>query len=43
VEPHCVNCDYNLTGNESGMCPECGTPIPEDNKEPEPTIDPPKE
>ena len=23
----CGNCDYDLTGNESGVCPECGTPI----------------
>ncbi len=23
----CVNCDYNLTGNVSGVCPECGTKI----------------
>jgi hypothetical protein len=21
----CPNCDYNLTGNISGVCPECGT------------------
>ena len=28
--PHCVKCDYNLTGNVSGICPECGTPIPAD-------------
>jgi hypothetical protein len=21
----CPNCDYNLTGNVSGVCPECGT------------------
>lgn len=26
---HCKECDYNLTGNESGICPECGTPVPE--------------
>ena len=24
---HCQKCDYDLTGNESGVCPECGTPI----------------
>jgi hypothetical protein len=24
----CVNCGYNLTGNISGVCPECGKPIP---------------
>lgn len=23
---HCQNCRYDLTGNESGICPECGTP-----------------
>lgn len=23
----CPHCDYNLTGNISGICPECGTPI----------------
>lgn len=23
----CRNCRYNLTGNESGVCPECGTKI----------------
>lgn len=22
----CFNCGYNLAGNESGICPECGTP-----------------
>ena len=22
---HCVKCGYNLTGNVSGRCPECGT------------------
>jgi hypothetical protein len=21
---HCPNCDYELTGNVSGVCPECG-------------------
>jgi hypothetical protein len=24
----CAVCGYNLTGNVSGICPECGTPIP---------------
>ena len=24
---HCVNCDYDLTGNSSGRCPECGREI----------------
>jgi hypothetical protein len=25
--PRCAKCQYNLTANESGVCPECGTPI----------------
>ncbi len=25
---HCPACSYNLTGNISGVCPECGTPVP---------------
>jgi hypothetical protein len=25
---HCRHCGYNLTGNTSGVCPECGTPTP---------------
>lgn len=24
---HCRKCGYNLTGNASGICPECGTKI----------------
>jgi hypothetical protein len=24
----CMRCGYNLTGNVSGVCPECGTPAP---------------
>lgn len=24
---HCRKCDYDLTGNESGVCPECGTRV----------------
>ena len=24
---NCGNCEYDLTGNESGVCPECGTEI----------------
>ena len=24
----CTACGYNLTGNTSGTCPECGTPVP---------------
>lgn len=27
VEGHCCYCDYDLTGNESGICPECGERI----------------
>jgi hypothetical protein len=23
----CKKCHYNLTGNTTGICPECGTPI----------------
>jgi hypothetical protein len=25
---HCVNCGYDLAGNTSGVCPECGTSVP---------------
>ena len=24
----CLKCDYNLTGNTSGVCPECGWKLP---------------
>jgi len=24
----CLTCNYNLTGNVSGVCPECGTAVP---------------
>jgi hypothetical protein len=24
---HCRKCGYNLTGNESGVCPECGSEV----------------
>ena len=24
---HCHRCDYNLTGNTAGRCPECGTKV----------------
>ena len=27
-ENECAVCGYNLTGNTSGVCPECGTPVP---------------
>jgi hypothetical protein len=26
---HCQNCGYDLTGNVSGVCPECGTAVPD--------------
>ena len=29
-EGFCAHCGYNLTGNVSGVCPECGAPIPDD-------------
>jgi hypothetical protein len=25
---HCLTCGYDLTGNVSGRCPECGTAVP---------------
>jgi Na+/melibiose symporter-like transporter len=25
--PCCTSCGYDLTGNESGICPECGEPV----------------
>jgi hypothetical protein len=28
-EDLCSNCGYNLTGNVSGVCPECGTKVEE--------------
>ncbi len=24
---YCKKCGYDLTGNVSGICPECGTPV----------------
>ncbi len=27
---HCGQCEYDLTGNESGVCPECGWRIPQE-------------
>lgn len=29
LNPVCKHCGYNLTGNVSGICPECGNPIAE--------------
>ena len=33
---HCAECGYNLTGNESGKCPECGATMPMPN-DPQPS------
>lgn len=30
---HRCRCGYNLTGNVSGMCPECGRPVPPDDSD----------
>jgi hypothetical protein len=32
----CGRCDYDLTGNESGVCPECGWRVPETREYVEP-------
>jgi hypothetical protein len=32
----CPSCAYNLTGNTSGICPECGTPVPKEHAEKSP-------
>ena len=29
----CSECDYCLWGNKSGLCPECGTPVPEEQRQ----------
>lgn len=29
---HCSKCRYDLTGNTSGLCPECGTSIPTESQ-----------
>jgi len=31
-EPYCEQCSYDLRGNVSGICPECGQPISETNQ-----------
>ncbi|HXE52565.1 MAG TPA: hypothetical protein VN541_06085 [Tepidisphaeraceae bacterium] len=28
IPGRCFTCDYNLTGNTSGVCPECGAAVP---------------
>jgi hypothetical protein len=28
---HCLRCSYDLRGNESGICPECGTSVAGNN------------
>ena len=28
IEGKCIACGYDLTGNASGICPECGRPTP---------------
>ncbi len=33
--PLCLKCDYNLTGNVSGICPECGEPVPDASADPQ--------
>lgn len=33
----CTGCGYNLTGNMSGRCPECFTPVPSGRRVPEAT------
>ncbi len=30
----CINCDYDLTGNASGVCPECGRAIEKSKSQP---------
>jgi len=33
----CQTCGYDLTGNVSGRCPECGAPVPDTRPEREST------
>jgi hypothetical protein len=36
VPGFCRNCGYDLSGNTSGRCSECGKPIPEEQRAPNP-------
>lgn len=36
----CRACSYNLTGNVSGICPECGRPLDPDQRIPQPVANP---
>jgi hypothetical protein len=31
---HCKSCGYDLRGNQTGICPECGTAIPPNKRAP---------
>jgi hypothetical protein len=33
AEGRCFRCGFSLTGNTSGVCPECGTPVPKEPAE----------
>jgi hypothetical protein len=33
MRDRCARCRYWLIGNQSGICPECGTPIPDAQRE----------
>jgi hypothetical protein len=33
LKGHCATCNYDLTANTSGICPECGTPIAAINRD----------
>jgi hypothetical protein len=33
IASNCLQCAYDLRHNESGICPECGTAIPEEQRE----------
>jgi hypothetical protein len=32
AQPTCCRCGYNLTGNVSGICPECGRKVRENSE-----------